>query len=180
METCTIQHVNGTTQNISWTEWAKSRTLFWHNFLCNKLGINANPPIVKFSTRYRVCAGSANSHTNTIIYGITLLYQEKDKFDATIAHEVSHIVADIAFHRRCKHDNHWRYVFGLTGYPVKRCHTYDVVKNQSNRISIKCLCGKFVSLTKNRITRIKNNPYISLRHLKCGQIIPRENIIKWH
>lgn len=144
------------------TTWAVDRSRYWAEFLSNKMGIPTVYPNVAFNDRLRTRAGTAFTFQNRVEYNLDLLCRIGTEFEATIAHEIAHIIADRAYGRRCKHDNNWRYVFSLTGYPVKRCHNYDVPTTPNRRFLGVCNCGKQLKVTKNLLTRIKRAPYVTL------------------
>ncbi len=151
-------------------EWAVNRINHWVKFYESKFPrIGSLGLTYEFSSRLRTTAGYAYSRRRHITLNYYMLKSECDKFDATIAHEIAHVVADAVYGGINKHNSNWRYVFGLSGYPVNRCHNYESsVRNKRTRLKFNCVgCGKTLFITKNIRTKIRNGHGRVCKTCKC-------------
>lgn len=160
------------------TEWLRERTEFWHRFYQSKI---PNLPTfqikIYISNKLRTTAGIAYTYRKIIKYSYHLAKMEGAAFDKTIAHEVAHLVADSLYGIGQKHNDNWRRIFAMSGYPVARCHQYQSVKrNVKTRIRFWChSCNNSMLTTKNSMTKVLKTP-TRFYKCKCGNVLDYNNL----
>lgn len=151
-------------------DWAVSRINHWIKFYEAKFPQLGNLGLkYEFSYRLRTTAGIAYRYQRKISLNYNMLISEGDGFDATIAHEIAHIVTDVVYGGFNQHNARWQYVFGLSGHNVKRCHNYESsVRNRRYRLKFNCMsCNKSLSITPNLYTKMKNGQSRKCAACKC-------------
>lgn len=142
---------------------------------------NANLPVPE--TRFAVtgnAAGHAHLIQGFVDFNQQIAARNFDKFDKTVAHEVSHIFAYKLFHDS-GHGRFWKIVFSFLGFTPDRCHSYDmtgVKVRKQKRFKYACGCvGKIHELSKVKHNRFQAGKYTSLKCRCCmKQIVCIENV----
>lgn len=126
-------------------------------------------PLTSFDTKGNA-AGTAAFLKNTVSFNQQIAAGNFDKFDKTIAHEVSHIFAYKLF-RDTGHGRFWKLVFSTLGFTPDRCHDYDmtgVTVRRQGRHKYTCGCpGKVHELSTRRHNKFQAGKCNNLKCLRC-------------
>jgi SprT protein len=126
-------------------------------------------PLTSFDTKGSA-AGTADMLRNRVSFNEQIAAGNFDKFDKTIAHEVSHIFACILF-KDYGHGRFWKLVFRALGFTPDRCHEYDmtgVTVRRQGRHKYTCGCpGKVHELSTRRHNKFQAGKCKNLKCLRC-------------
>jgi SprT protein len=154
-------------------EWATNRVKYWYDFGYNKIlpnhFIEYKPPKVTLNRRLKSCAGRAWYGKNQVELATHFLFNEsQESYDATIAHEVAHILSYQMYGNiGMGHGNEWKNVMWLLGQNATRCHQYESTVKRNKDFRVYCGCDeKFVSRTIYSRMEMRN-----YRCLNCNQIM---------
>jgi predicted SprT family Zn-dependent metalloprotease len=101
--------------------------------------------------------------------------QEKEKFNATIAHEVAHMVVKLKYpFAKQHHGKEFKMVMKSLGHIPRTYHSYDVInmpipKRAKNRYQVKCIC-KVHLVSKQKLQEITR--------YRCGKCMTKLEVIK--
>ena len=159
----------------------------WLDFYSNHYPsiLRIKRPEIKLSDKLTTTAGKTKIKmvpgicvvSSEIIYNTNILNSVPiQNFENTIAHEISHFVATAVYRKNCGHDNNWRKIFALSGFPVDRCHNYQIEKRINSHYKFNCPCGASL-----KITPYFRDAIINFRKIcncpKCKKIILPSDVI---
>lgn len=143
-------------------------TIKWKRFYEKNLLIKAKIEI-GFSNRMTHTAGKCMNYGNhhfKLRFGGRFL--SHPKYEQTVAHEISHVFADLKYGLGQHHNYLWVDIMRMSNFSARRCHQYPTAprKTRESTMSYLCInCGRRYRLGKNLQDKIMAG---AKAYSKCG------------